>query len=79
MKKKERERGGMTYQIDELGEFELDADREDVRIVHHGPDDLVVIGEEVVVEPLRVRIPSARRMHHHSEEQESHHHRQNER
>lgn len=34
-----------TYQIDELREFELNTDGEDVAVVDNRSDDLVVIGE----------------------------------
>lgn len=42
------------YHVDELGKFELDADPEDVRRVDHRPDQLVVVGQEIVVETLGV-------------------------
>jgi hypothetical protein len=45
-----------TYQIDELREFELNTDGEDVAVVDNRSNDLVVIGEQVVVEALGVWI-----------------------
>ena len=49
----------ITYQIDELREFELDADGEDVAVVDNWSHDLIVVGEQVVVEALGVRIATA--------------------
>lgn len=47
---------GDTYDIDELAEFEFDADAEHVGGVDDGPHELVVVGEQVVVEPLGVGV-----------------------
>jgi len=53
----------ITYQIDELREFELDADGEDVAVVDNWSNDLIVVGEQVVVEALGVRIATAGQLH----------------
>ncbi|GBP52872.1 hypothetical protein EVAR_39036_1 [Eumeta japonica] len=45
-----------TYYVDELAEFELDADPEHVGRVDDGPHQLVVVAEEVVIEALGVGV-----------------------
>lgn len=45
-----------TYDVDELTEFEFDADSEHVGGVDDGPDEFVVVGEEIVVEALGVGV-----------------------
>jgi hypothetical protein len=45
-----------TYHVDELGELKLDADAQHVRGVDHGAHELVVVGQQVVVEALRVGV-----------------------
>jgi hypothetical protein len=45
-----------TYHINELREFELDPDCEWIRGVLHRSHQLVVVRQQVVVQPLRVRI-----------------------
>ena len=47
---------GATHHVDKLGEFELDADGEGVGGVAHRPHQLVVVGQQVVIETLCVRI-----------------------
>lgn len=51
------ENKSFTYHIDELRQLKLDAYTQHVRGVHHRAHELVVVGQQVVVEPLRVRIP----------------------
>lgn len=46
-----------TYDVDELTEFEFDADPKHVGGVDDGSDKFVVVGEEVIVEPLGVGVP----------------------
>jgi len=46
----------LTYHIDELREFKLDAYAQHVRGVHHGAHEFVVVGQQIVVEAFRVRI-----------------------
>lgn len=58
----EEENNGNTCQVDELRQFELDADFEDVAVVDDGSDNLVVIGEEVVIESFGVWIAAAGRL-----------------
>ena len=53
------QRKANIYQIDELREFEFDADHEHVRIVDDGPHHFVVVGQQVVVEAFGVRIAAA--------------------
>lgn len=53
--------GAETHHIDELGELETQLDGESVGVVSDGPDESVVGAEEVVVEPLSVRIGVAGR------------------
>lgn len=62
-----RRRAG-THQVDELRETEPHPDGDGVRVVLHGADEAVVGAEEVVVEPLGVRVGVARGRHH------AHHH-----
>jgi len=45
-----------TYHVDELGELKLDADAQHVRGVDHGAHELVVVGQQVIVETLRVGV-----------------------
>lgn len=47
-----------TYHIDELRESQSHLDGQPVRVVSHGPDEAVVIGEEIVVQSLSVRVRS---------------------
>lgn len=47
---------GPTYHVDELRKFELDPHSQSVAHVRYGPDEFVVVGQEVVIEPLRVRV-----------------------
>ena len=56
-----------TCQVDELRQFELDADFEDVAVVDDGSDNLVVIGEEVVIESFGVWIAAAGRLNQEAE------------
>lgn len=51
-----RERPRETYDIDELTQFEFDADAQHVGGVDDRPHQLVVVGEEVVVEALGVGV-----------------------
>jgi hypothetical protein len=48
-----------TYQVDELGEPQAELDDDGVVVAGDGPYEPVVIGEEVVVEPLGVRVAVA--------------------
>lgn len=57
--KRDGETEGGTHDVDELAELELDANGERVADVEHGPHKLVVVAQQVVVEPLRVRVPAA--------------------
>ena len=45
-----------THHIDQLGELELELDGDGVRDVHDGPDELVVGGEQVIKQPLGIRV-----------------------
>lgn len=45
-----------TYQINELRQPEAQLDQHRVRVVAHRPDEAVVVAQEIVVEPLGVRI-----------------------
>lgn len=45
-----------THHVDELRQLELDADPEDIRGVDDRSHQLVVVGEQVVVETLGVRV-----------------------
>ena len=46
----------LSYHIYQLGELELDLDSDRVGDVLDGPDQLVVPGEDLVVESLGVRV-----------------------
>ncbi|GBM34803.1 hypothetical protein AVEN_7850-1 [Araneus ventricosus] len=46
-----------AYHFDELRQLELDGDREGLRNVDHRPNQLVVAGDEIIVQPLRIGIP----------------------
>ena len=48
-----------THHVDELRELELEPDGHRLRDVDDGPHQLVVVGEEVVVEPLGVGVAPA--------------------
>lgn len=50
------EDGSNTYDVDQLTEFEFDADSQHVGGVDDGPHELVVVGEEVIVEALGVGV-----------------------
>lgn len=45
-----------TYDVDELTEFEFDADSEHVGGVDDGAHELVIVGEQVIVETLGVGV-----------------------
>lgn len=45
-----------TYDVDELTEFEFDANAQHVGGVDDRPDQFVVVGEEVIVEPLGIGV-----------------------
>ena len=45
-----------TYDFDDLGEPHAQLDHDLLRVVVHGPDEPVVVGHHVVVEPLGVRV-----------------------
>ena len=45
-----------THHINQLGELQLELDGDGVRDVDDGPHQLVVAGEQVVKQPLGVRI-----------------------
>lgn len=47
-----------------MRQFELDADGENVAVIDDGSDNLVVIGEQVVVESFGVWIAAAGRLDH---------------
>ena len=46
----------LEVDVDELGELEAEAHRQLLRVVGHGPDQPVVVRQQVVVQPLRVRV-----------------------
>jgi hypothetical protein len=46
--------GSIAYHINELRELELEPDGDGLRHVDHRPHQLVVVGQEVVVEPLGI-------------------------
>ena len=48
-----------SHHCNELGELELELDRDDLGDVGHGPDQLVVVAQQVVIQPLGVRVPAA--------------------
>lgn len=50
---------GKTHDINELTELKLDSHRECVADVENGAHELVVVAQQVVVQPLRVWIASA--------------------
>lgn len=45
-----------TYHFDELCQFEFEPDSDGLRVVDDGPDESVVVAQQVVVQPLRIRI-----------------------
>ena len=45
-----------THHVNKLGQFELQPDRNGLRDVDDWPDQLVVPGEDLVVESLGVRV-----------------------
>ena len=47
-----------THHGYQLGELELEVDSDSLGDVGHWPDQLVVVGEEVIVKPLGVRVTS---------------------
>lgn len=51
----------LTYHVNKLGKSQAHFHGETVRVVAHGPDESVVVREEIVVEPLCVRVGDARR------------------
>ena len=44
------------HHINQLGELQLELDGDGVRDVHDGPDELVVGGEQVIKQPLGIRV-----------------------
>lgn len=50
------ERYNSHYHIYQLRQTQAHFDGETVRVVANGPDETVVVGEEVVVEALGVRV-----------------------
>jgi hypothetical protein len=58
-----------AHHVYQLGKFEFDADPEDVRGVDHRPHQLVVVGEEVVVEAFGIRIAGHSTVHHQGRQQ----------
>ena len=48
----------LTDHCNELWKLELEVDSDGLRYVCHGPDQLVVVAEQVVVQSLGVRVPS---------------------
>lgn len=48
-----------AHHVDELTQLELDAHGESVADVEHGPHELVVVAEQVVVQPLGVGVGGA--------------------
>jgi len=47
---------GCTHHINELRQLQLDPDGQGIRGVDHRPDQLVVVGQEVIVQSLRVGV-----------------------
>lgn len=58
-----------TYDVDELRQFELDADPQHVRRIDDRPHEFVVIRQQIVVEALGVRITGDRAMDDQSRQQ----------
>lgn len=56
----EIEKRHRTYDIDELAQLELDADAQHVGGVDDGAHQLVVVGQQVVVQPLGVGVAGQR-------------------
>ncbi|GFU38490.1 uncharacterized protein NPIL_269241 [Nephila pilipes] len=52
---------GEPYHFDELRQLELDGDREGLRNINHRTNQLVVPGDEIVVQPLRIGISFCKR------------------
>ena len=50
-----------THHINKLGELELELDGDGVGDVHDGPDELVVGGEQVIKQPLGIRVSRGQR------------------
>ena len=48
----------VTHHGYQLGELELELNRHHLRHVGHGPHQLVVVGQEVIVEALGVGVPA---------------------
>ncbi|GFY46340.1 hypothetical protein TNIN_115681 [Trichonephila inaurata madagascariensis] len=44
------------YHFDELRQLELDGDRKGLRNINHRSNQLVVPGDEIVVQPLRIGV-----------------------
>lgn len=57
MKKISETCGRSTYHVDKLREFQLYRHSKNVTGVHNGSDEFVVTGQQIVVQPLGVRIP----------------------
>lgn len=49
---------GNTHHVNELGEFQLDLHLQRVGHVDDRPHQLVVVGKQVIVQPLGVRVPA---------------------
>ena len=47
-----------SHHGNELGELELELYCDDLGDVGHGSDELVVVGQEVIVQPLGVGVPT---------------------
>lgn len=64
-----------TYNVDELTEPESHLDREPIRVVADGPDQTVVVGQQIVIQPLRFRVCVAQAAPHaqNSDHQRQHH------
>ena len=45
-----------THHINQLGELEFELDCDGVRDIHDWPDQLVVGGEQVIKQPLGIRV-----------------------
>ena len=46
----------LTHHGNQLGELELEVDSDGLGDVGHGPHQLVVVGEEVIIEPLGIGV-----------------------
>lgn len=64
-----------TYNVDELTEPKSHLDREPIRVVANGSDQAIVVGKQVVIQPLRIRVCVAQAAPHaqHSDHQRQHH------